>query len=91
MGIASEESDGEVEIMSNNDTDQSSERNARGDDDNAASNADLDYHVSPNGVIWHANPPPPRRLNRNIIDFRSGPRVTPLRILKIVSSSMKSF
>ena len=74
LSILSDDSDGELQIEENDETDGSSDSEASDNDD---SFSNLGQHVSLNGVVWNTNPPPPRHLNRNIVDFQSGLRIVP--------------
>lgn len=74
-GDNTDDSDGELQIEEESDETDVSSVSAESDSD--TSSLDLVQHVSPSGILWDANPPPLRRLNRNIVDFRSGPRIVP--------------
>lgn len=71
----SDESDGEVFV---NDQDSSSSADETfSDEDGITSDSDHDYYTSPNGILWKFSRPQPRRLARNLLNFRHGVTSTP--------------
>jgi hypothetical protein len=69
-------SDGELEVVESS-SEGSSKSSSEVSSDDESNHEQDGLYTAPSGVVWRDDVPPPRRLARNIINFRSGARVIP--------------